>query len=623
MITFFKEITDTKKPHYKPVSFALERIKKPKKEVKELIEKIRTSEDPNEISELKKKLPCVLFSGKFEARTDAGLLEHSGFICLDFDMDSDISAQMTKTELKLSQYTYAAWISPSGKGVKALFKIKHPEKHREHFKAIQVRYPHVDASGINISRVCYESFDENIYINEHCQVWDDYIEDKQYEVVREKIEITEAVKDDYEKYKRILTWLENRNDAFVSGQRNLFIFKLAAACCRFGIDMYVAEGFISTDFLGRDSDFSRNEAVKAIESAYKANYHKQGTEYFEDNKIINRETLVEVNPKILEEGYKLQDVIYGEQVWEAAEALYDNGYDSAETTHIPQLDPFFKWKKGQITLTSGLANSGKSEFIEFIALVKSYFNGDKWAVYSPENYPADEWYFTFTERLLGMHLTPENKSRVSKEVFRAAYEFVTEHFFYVYPESLSPTPQNIKAKFLELIITRKVTGVILDPFNQLTNDYGKFNGRDDKYLESALGDFSRFAKENSVFFVIIAHPHKMQKNGDGNYPMPDVFDLAGGAMWANKMDNIMMYHRPLNLTDPSSPMCEIETKKVKKQRLFKKGKIDAHFDYWKRRFTFDGKDPLENNRFMPTDIHVKTPAFQSYYETDKGSDAPF
>jgi hypothetical protein len=115
----------------------------------------------------------------------------------------------------------------------------------------------------------------------------------------------------------------------------------------------------------------------------------------------------------------------------------------------------------------------------------------------------------------------------------------------------------------------------------------------------------------------------MQKNGDGNYPMPDVFDLAGGAMWANKMDNIMMYHRPLNLTDPSSPMCEIETKKVKKQRLFKKGKIDAHFDYWKRRFTFDGKDPLENNRFMPTDIHVKTPAFQSYYETDKGSDAPF
>ena len=625
MITFFKQITDTKNYHHKALSFALERIKKPKKTTKDLVDKIRASEDSNEIAELKKQLPCVLFSGEFTSRIDTGLVRHSGFICLDFDMDSDVTAQMTKTELKMSEHTYACWISPSGKGVKALFKIKNLEKHREHFKSIQVRFPHVDPTGINISRVCYESVDENIYINEHCKVWDDFIEEKQYELVREKIEITEAVRDDYEKYKRILTWLENRNDAFVSGQRNLFIFKLAAACCRFGIDMYVAEGFIATDFLGRDSDFSRNEAIKAIESAYKANVHKQGTEYFENNKILNRETLVEINPKILEEGYKLQDVIYGEQVWDAAEALYDNGYESAETTHIPAVDQIFKWKRGQITLTSGLANSGKSEYIEFLALVKSYYNGDKWAVYSPENYPADEWYFTFAERLLGMHLTPENKTRVSKEVFKKAYEFVTEHFFYVYPETLSPTPQTIKAKFLELIITKKVTGVILDPFNQLTNDYGKFNGRDDKYLESALGDFSRFAKENSVFFNVIAHPTKMQKNADGNYPMPDVFDLAGGAMWANKMDNIMVYHRPLNLTDPTSNACEIETKKVKKQRLFKKGKIDATFDYWKRRFIFNGIDPLENNRFMPTDIHTDKKPYQSFYEVhkDDDGDAPF
>lgn len=624
MITFYKNITDTKNPHYKELSFALERIKNPNKNVRDLVGKIRASQDAEEIDALKKKLPCVLFGGTFKERKDAELIQHSGVIVLDFDMEDELSAKLTKTEMMQSKHTYAAWISPSGRGVKALFKIKYPEKHREHFKAIQVRYPHVDGSGINVSRVCYESYDEEIYINPNSEVFDDYIEEKKFEVIKEKIEITEAVRDDYEKYKRILTWLENRNDSFVSGQRNLFIFKLAAACCRFGIDMYVAEGFISSDFLGRDSDFTRNEAVKAIESAYKANYHKQGTEYFEDKKIVNRETMIEINPKVLEEGYILPDVIYGDQVWEAAESLYDNGYESAETTHIPKLDEIFKWKKGQITLVSGHANSGKSEFMEAIMLVKSYHNGDKWAVYSPENYPADEWYFTFTERLLGMHLTPENKGRVSKEVFKEAYEFVSQHFFYVYPETLSPTPQNIKAKFLELIITKKVTGVLLDPFNQLINDYGKFNGRDDKYLETALGDFSRFAKENSVFFVIVAHPHKMQIGGDGNYPMPNYFDIAGGAMWANKMDNIIIYHRPMNVTDPMSPICEVETKKVKKQRLFKKGKIEGHFDFFKRRFTFDAFDPLQNNKFMPVETHTTTKVLSSYYEVSKDDgDAPF
>jgi hypothetical protein len=63
MITFFKQITDTKNYHHKALSFALERIKKPKKTTKDLVDKIRASDDANEIAELKKQLPCVLFSG--------------------------------------------------------------------------------------------------------------------------------------------------------------------------------------------------------------------------------------------------------------------------------------------------------------------------------------------------------------------------------------------------------------------------------------------------------------------------------------------------------------------------------------------------------------------------------
>lgn len=630
MITFFKQITDTKTPHYKPLSFALDRIKNPKKATKALVDKIRSSTDQLEIDALKKQLPCVLFSGTFNQRADNSLIKHSGYIVLDFDMEDAMSASLTKSEMMNTSFTYAAWISPSGKGVKALFKIKYPEKHKEHFNAIKLRYPSVDISGINVSRVCYESYDESIYINEGCDIFDDYVEAKQVER-RERMQITETLQDDFEKYKRILKWLESRNDAFVSGQRNQFIFKLAAACCRFGIDQYVAEGFIEDDFLGRDNDFTRGEAEKTIASAYRANGGKFNTEVFEQNRIINRETLVELNPKVLEEGYKLTDVIYGEDVWEQATTLYENGYASAETTHIPQMDDIFKWKSGFLYILTGIGNHGKSEILEFMQLVKSYYNGDKWAVYSPENYPPDEWYFNFCERLAGTFLTPDNKYRVSFDSFTKMYDFVKEHFFYVYPEQLAPTPQNIKSKFLELIITKKVNGVVVDPINQMQNSYDKFNGRDDKYLEAVLGDFNRFAKENSVYFVIVAHPHKMQKSPDGNYPMPDVFDLAGGAMFNNKADVILVYHRPFATTEPNNPVCLIETKKVKKQRLFKRGQIEAYFDYKKRRFMFDGNDPLSGNRYedvksiiVSNDINKPTIApVQNWYDADKDEGAPF
>jgi hypothetical protein len=166
-------------------------------------------------------------------------------------------------------------------------------------------------------------------------------------------------------------------------------------------------------------------------------------------------------------------------------------------------------------------------------------------------------------------------------------------FFYIYPKDNSPTPDYIKERFLEMIIKEKVDGCIIDPFNQLTNDYSIVGGRDDKYLEAILGDFDRFATLNQVYFLIVAHPKMMHKDGTGNYPCPDVFDLSGGAMWNNKMYNILVYHRPNHQQDPNSPVCEVHTKKIKRQKIVgKKGTIEMEYIRNKRRFFINGEDVL-------------------------------
>ena len=99
---------------------------------------------------------------------------------------------------------------------------------------------------------------------------------------------------------------------------------------------------------------------------------------------------------------------------------------------------------------------------------------------------------------------------------------------------------------------------------------------------------------NNVYFWIVAHPIKMAKASDGNYPCPDVYDLSDGAMWSNKMDNILVYHRPFAQTDPQNPICEFHSKKIRRQKVVgKKGFIMFEMLFKTRRYFFDGFDPLQ------------------------------
>jgi len=220
--------------------------------------------------------------------------------------------------------------------------------------------------------------------------------------------------------------------------------------------------------------------------------------------------------------------------------------------------------------------------------------GEKFAVFSPEDNPPEEYYHGFVEMLLGCDCTPLNPNRPPIEQYSAAYSFISKHIFYVYPKNIAPTPEYIKERFLELIIKEKIDGVGIDPFNQMTNDYSKASGRSDKYLEALHSDFSRFAQVNNIYFTIIAHPTKAQKQANGNYPCPDVFDMADGAMWNNKMDNILIYHRPFMQTNPTDTTCEFHSKKIKRQKVVgSRGFVLFEYIRKWRRFFFNGRDDMQ------------------------------
>lgn len=614
MITIFKNLFD-KQPYHISVADALERIRKGTS--KKQVEEIRAQLDKERASNLKKNLPVVKFSGRFSDRTDNSLIEHSGFIVLDFDDLPDLRGK--QEELINYPFVHACWVSPSGNGLKALVAIADKSKHREHFNALMDEIKGIDRSGVNEARACFESYDPSIYINQEFEPFKSLKN-------TERIEVRETVNDQSEIFKRLLKWITNRGDAFVTGERNTFVFKLASACCRFGIDesdaLRLIEGEIQTS-----NTFSANECRNAVKSAYRTNKARFGSAIFENEKLIEKTTRseVELPAEIFDPTIRPKDVIFGEDVKEQALYILEHGYERLAGVGITELDEKFKFKRGEITLLTGIGNYGKSTFWHWFILMRVINYDERWAFFSPESNPAHEFYHDFVEMMLGAECTPYGAKPVGRTEYEAAYDWVSKRIFYVFPKEIAPTPAYIKERFLELIIKEKISGVVIDPFNQLSNDYNSAGGRSDKYLETFLSDCTRFAQINDIFFTIIAHPKLMRKDADGNYPCPDVFDIADGAMWNNKMDNILVYHRPNHQKEPGSPLCELHTKKIRRQKsVGKKGVIEFELYRTARRFYFNGTDAMQHAlEAKGLDFKPRQGNVFSQMKAVEGGDVPF
>lgn len=597
-VTIYKDIY-SEEAHHVSLEKILDRIKTGKDA--ELVSKIRSLIDKEEQNQVKYKLPAICFSGIIPSgkREDVRLETHSNLVILDFDdLTPDVYAEKKRLFMAMP-CVVAAFLSPRGNGLKVLIRIKDGEKHREHYRSIIKDFPGIDQKNINPSRVCFSSNDPEIYINYDAISYDKYAIEEKIVYKAEGVTATEE-----ERFKKLVKWMETKREFFVSGSRNDFIYKLAGACCRFGIDQKTAEELIHQEYLSTDPSFKVSEMTQAVKSAYKRNTFMSAE--FSDNKLVEIGTKQEI--QIDTESEFVNDVIYGKDTIDESLKIYYFGYESAETTGISQIDRLFKWKRGELTVLTGIGNHGKSTFLNFLMLNKSVKDGTKWAVFSPENFPAHEYYHDLTEMILGCACNPTNPSRPDEATYRSIYDFVSEHFFYIYPKELSPSPEYIKSRFLELIIKNKVSGCAIDPYNQMSNDYSRVGGRDDKYLETFLADCSRFAMTNNLFFTIVCHPHKLQKNNSGGYDAPDVFDLAGGAMWNNKADNILTYHRPNRHSDPLDPTCEIYTRKVRRQKVVGEiGMESFHYNFRSRRFIFDDypiKHFLVRNRIPSPDLDV-------------------
>jgi hypothetical protein len=551
---------------------------------KEIINNIRNSTSGIDKASLKKKLPGVIFSGTFSQRKADAIISYSGLAILDFD--KVFNAEAYRNIISLNEYVLACWVSPSGDGVKALIKIKDAGNYINHYLSLIEDFPDADKSTKDISRLCFESYDENIYINENSLIYEK-LANSEIEKVKKEI--------DYNPNDIIsiaISWLDKKGNIFETGNRNNYIFSLACLLSEFGMNQNLAYNYIFSNF-DIDSSFER-EAKSTISSAYKRTLHKFNTVVLSNMNFVVKESNEEAIIERLDEEL-LNNISLFSDIEESVNEIFMNGYPKLYGISIQDLDRLFKPLAGEVTLISGYANYGKSSFTKWYILMRALLYDEKFAFYDPET-SKEDFVFRFAEMYLGCHLVGMGKNDLSlQDNFELAKDFVKSHFIHLDIKTAMPTPQNILNVFSRLKVIEKISGVIIDPFNQMDNDYAKTGGRSDKYLETTLSLFSKFAKDQKLYFFIVAHPAKPVKLSKDvlNYPCPDYYDIADGAMWANKMDNILMFHRPMRQQEPNNPICQLHTKKIRKQQIVGSlGEVEFIYNWKSKRYYFNDSDNM-------------------------------
>jgi hypothetical protein len=283
-VTLFRNIVETATPFHRPVDVVLQRIKEGA--TKDLVKRIRAERNKTERNELKKGLPAICFSGTFNKRNDKSLVEHSGLICLDFDgYDKKKELISHKENLTKDPYVFAAFVSPSGNGLKVLVRVPaDPDNHVNYFNALQKHFdsPHFDKTCKNLSRVCYESFDPVLYVNKNASLWDKIDEPEYRELVSRRDPPTIPITDENKIVDILIKWWTKKYP-MVEGQRNQNTFVLAMALNDYGINKSLAS-YVLNNYATQD--FPESEIQRTIDSAYE---HTQnfGTKYYEDEDRVN------------------------------------------------------------------------------------------------------------------------------------------------------------------------------------------------------------------------------------------------------------------------------------------------------------------------------------------------
>jgi twinkle protein len=289
---------------------------------------------------------------------------------------------------------------------------------------------------------------------------------------------------------------------------------------------------------------------------------------------------------------KIEGIYTLDDVRDSMIKTFNDGKRRGEPTHWFELNENYTHRLGEVTLWTGYMNEGKSTFLKQLLLAKACFDNWTIGVFSPEDFPADEFYDDLIHMYVGKSTDRYDYHVMERAEYNDAIEIIKKKFFYVYPEK-DFTWESVEKKMIYLIRKHGVKAIILDPYNQFDHNQG--TQREDLYISKFMAKLKHFAIINDVAVHLVAHQVTPMYIAGQDYPQPNAYKIKGGGTFADKADNVCFIWRKYRCTDPKNPLVVFGADKIKKQRLVGKlGQKDFVYDYLTNRYYLNNKNPFHN-----------------------------
>ncbi|MBY0066657.1 VapE domain-containing protein [Empedobacter falsenii] len=220
----------------------------------------------------KKSLIAFTPSATFKGGRKLEYLQYyNQIIVLDIDkVEKNKLAEIKQKAIELST-TFMAFISPSNNGLKLFIKVStNQDEHKNTYNIIKEFYEkeleiEIDKSGKDITRLCFYSYDPEIFFNPNADIF----------LVTERSRSAESNSSNLNTpdllYDHCVRFTKQKMD-YIEGNRNNFVHQLACNLNRKGISYAEALGFILSDY-----NYNEIEVMNAVKSAYN-NTHEFGTD---------------------------------------------------------------------------------------------------------------------------------------------------------------------------------------------------------------------------------------------------------------------------------------------------------------------------------------------------------
>ena len=293
--------------------------------------------------------------------------------------------------------------------------------------------------------------------------------------------------------------------------------------------------------------------------------------------------------------------------------IFRNGKEPGSKTYFEPIDKIslngfanrmWSWRTGEMNIWTGYNNEGKSQALIFLCTLKAINDGWKFAFFSPENYPPDEFFDDIIHTITGKVTDKNHKDfNMSEKEYLDAFDKVKDNFFFVYPEKNGIPDfsiENIEKIFEYLIFEEDVKAVIIDPYIKIRHEM-MAGEQEHLYASRFMMDRINFTRKQNVSYHLVMHQVTPRKQQDGNYPPPNLYAVKGGGTFADSTDNVLSVWRPFRGTDPTSTIVRIKSEKIKKQKLVGiPHEIEIDFSRKKNRYIgLDGYDSFEGKKAEP------------------------